>query len=81
MNFTKLSLLLTDPKNFGLDNEISFDLIIPSIPGFAFSDAPQLPFGPRKIASYYNDLMTKVLNYKSYMLHKEEIGEVQYQAG
>ena len=58
---------LTDPKSFGLDNEISFDLIIPSIPGFAFSDKPPVPFGPRKIASYYNDLMTKVLNYKSYM--------------
>jgi microsomal epoxide hydrolase len=58
---------LTDPKSFGLDNEISFDLIIPSIPGFAFSDKPPAPFGPRKIASYYNDLMTKVLNYKSYM--------------
>ncbi len=58
---------LTDPKSFGLDNETSFDLIIPSIPGFAFSDKPPSPFGPRKIASYYNDLMTKVLNYKSYM--------------
>ena len=58
---------LTDPKSFGLDNEISFELIIPSIPGFAFSDKPPAPFGPRKIASYYNDLMTKVLNYKSYM--------------
>ena len=53
---------------------------MPSIPGFAFSTAPKKPFGPRKIASYYNKLMTKVLNYKNYMA-QEVIGEGQYRLG
>ena len=58
---------MTNPNIKGLKEEISFDLIIPSIPGFAFSDPPPKPFGPRKIAYYYNYLMTKVLKYKSYI--------------
>ncbi len=58
---------LTDPKKYGLDDKISFDIIAPSIPGFAFSDAPSKPIGPRKISFYYNKLMTETLKYKSYI--------------
>ena len=57
---------LTNPKQYGLDDDICFDLVLPSIPGFVFSKAPKHPFGPRKIASYYNKLMTEVLNYENY---------------
>ena len=67
LEFKNIMEPLTNPKKFGLNDEICFDLIVPSIPGFAFSKAPEKPFGPRKIASYYNKLMTKVLNYKNYM--------------
>ena len=41
-----------------------FDLVMPSIqPGFVFSSAPKYPYGPRKIATYYDKLMTKVGKY------------------
>ena len=67
LEFGKIIGPLTNPIKYGLDSKVSFDLIIPSIPGFAFSDAPPMPLGPRKIAAYYNDLMINVLKYKSYM--------------
>ena len=67
LEFGKIIGPLTNPIKYGLDSKVSFDLIIPSIPGFAFSDAPPMPLGPRKIAAYYNDLMINVLRYKSYM--------------
>ena len=57
LEFGKIIGPLTNPIKYGLDSKVSFDLIIPSIPGFAFSDAPPMPLGPRKIAAYYNDLM------------------------
>ena len=67
LEFKKILEPLTNPKKYGLDEDVCFDLVMPSIPGFAFSDAPKRPMGPRKIANYYNKLMIKVLNYKSYM--------------
>ncbi len=33
--------LLTDPAAHGLAAEVSFDVIVPSLPGFGFSDRPQ----------------------------------------
>ena len=57
---------LTDPYKYGIESDFCFDVIIPSIPGFAFSSAPTLPYGPRKISNYYNKLMTKFLNYDQY---------------
>ena len=67
LEFKNILEPLTNPKKYGLDEDVCFDLILPSIPGFAFSQAPERPLGPRKIATYYNKLMTKFLNYKSYM--------------
>ena len=66
LEFNKIIGPLTNPKQYGLDDSICFDLVIPSIPGFMFSSAPNHPYGPRKIASYYDKLMTDVLNYKNY---------------
>ena len=66
LEFNKIIGPLTNPKQYGLDDSICFDLVIPSIPGFIFSSAPNHPYGPRKIASYYDKLMTDVLNYKNY---------------
>ena len=66
IEFKKIIGPLTNPKKYGLDSSMCFDVIVPSIPGFAFSNAPTLPYGPRKIANYYNKLMTEVLDYKYY---------------
>ena len=42
-------------------------MIAPSLPGFAFSGAPPQPWGPRRMASVFNTLMTDVLGYGRYI--------------
>ena len=43
VEFTKIIGPLTDPAAHGGRAEDAFDLVIPSIPGFAFSDKPREP--------------------------------------
>lgn len=40
---TKLIPMLTNPKHFGADPADSFDVVVPSMPGFGFSDRPMQP--------------------------------------
>ena len=39
--FHKLIPMLTDPERFGGDQADSFDVIVPSVPGYGFSDRPR----------------------------------------
>ncbi|BAN26884.1 epoxide hydrolase family protein [Caballeronia insecticola] len=38
--FHALTEMLCDPASFGADPDDAFDVVVPSLPGFAFSDAP-----------------------------------------
>ena len=58
---------LAHPEKFGGKQEDSFDVIIPSLPGFGFSSKPKAPMGPRKMATIFNKLMTENLGYKNYI--------------
>ena len=58
---------LTHPEKFGGNEKDSFDVIIPSLPGFGFSGKTSKPIGPRKIAEILNKLMIENLGYKDYM--------------
>ena len=58
---------LAHPEKFGGNEKDSFDVIIPSLPGFGFSGKPNKPIGPRKIAEILNKLMIENLGYKDYM--------------
>ena len=58
---------LTHPEKFGGNKEDSFDVIVPSLPGFGFSGSPSKPIGPRKMAEILNKLMIKNLGYKDYI--------------
>ena len=58
---------LTHPEKFGGNKEDSFDVIVPSLPGFGFSGIPSKPIGPRKMAEILNKLMIKNLGYKDYI--------------
>ena len=58
---------LAHPERFGGDINQSFDVIVPSLPGFGFSGPITRAYGPREIASMFNTLMTDRLGYKSYM--------------
>ena len=58
---------LAHPDKFGGNEKDSFDVIIPSLPGFGFSGKPNKPIGPRKMAEILNKLMIENLDYKEYM--------------
>jgi len=51
-----------------------FDLVIPSLPGFNFSDAPAGPFTDETVAQTLHTLMTDVLGYHRYGTYGEDIG-------
>ena len=58
---------LASPEISGVNKNNSFDVIVPSLPGFSFSGKPDKPIGPRKMAEILNKLMIKNLGYKNYM--------------
>ena len=58
---------LAHPEKHNGNIEDAFDVIIPSLPGFGFSDRPSRPMGPRKIAKYFDLLMTNSLGYRNYL--------------
>ena len=66
VEFTKVIGPLTDPVANGGRREDAFDVVIPSIPGFAFSAKPREPgFGPARIAEIEAKLMAR-LGYARY---------------
>lgn len=66
---------LADPARFG-ENARSFDVVVPSLPGFGFST----PVGSRtdlnfwKIADLLHDLMTDTLGYRRYAAAGCDVG-------
>ena len=58
---------LAHPERFGGSADDAFDVIAPSLPGFGFSGRPPRPIGPRKAASLFNTLMSRVLGYDGYL--------------
>lgn len=57
---------LSDPRAHGLDATVAFDLVIPSLPGFAWSGpTPDVGWGPRRIARAWAELMRR-LGYARY---------------
>ena len=65
---------LAHPEKFGGNKEDSFDVIVPSLPGYGFSGKPSKPIGPRKMASIFNSLMTDTLKYKKYIAQGGDFG-------
>lgn len=66
MEFTKIIGPLTDPVAHGGQASDAFDVVMPSIPGFAFSDKPREPgFDPARIAMVEAKLMAR-LGYQRY---------------
>ncbi|MDO8953625.1 MAG: epoxide hydrolase [Gammaproteobacteria bacterium] len=67
--------MLTDPAKYGGDPNHSFDVIVPSMPGFGFSDCPtEQGFGIQKIADIVFKLMTEVLGYERFYAHGGDFG-------
>ena len=67
IEFLNIIEKLAHPERFGGKKKDSFDVIVPSLPGFGFSGSAKKPIGPRKIAKIMNKFMTKNLGYKKYL--------------
>ena len=71
----KLIPLLTDPANHGGDPADSFDVIVPSLPGFGFSDRPAVRgVTTLKTAELWARLMTEALGYTHFAAAGGDIG-------
>jgi pimeloyl-ACP methyl ester carboxylesterase len=63
----KIIPMLTDPESFGGNAADSFDVIVPSIPGFGFSDPVRKPgWTVKQTAQLWASLMRDVLGYQRY---------------
>jgi pimeloyl-ACP methyl ester carboxylesterase len=74
LRFLKLIPLLTDPAAHGGDAGDAFDVVVPSLPGYGFSEPPEesgLTFG---IAGLWHELMTDELGYGRYGAHGGDWG-------
>jgi pimeloyl-ACP methyl ester carboxylesterase len=53
---------------------VAFDVIIPSLPGFAFSSPPPENWTAGDTARVFNTLMTDILGYSAYATHGTDWG-------
>jgi hypothetical protein len=53
---------------------VSFDVIVPSLPGFAFSSAPPVNWTIDDTGRVFNTLMVDVMGYKTYAVHGTDWG-------
>lgn len=68
--------LLTDPAAHGGDPDDAFDVVVPSLPGYGFSDAPTAPgMSPRAVARLWVTLMQS-LGYSRFGLQGGDWGAV-----
>ncbi|HVG32060.1 MAG TPA: epoxide hydrolase [Pyrinomonadaceae bacterium] len=71
----KLTALLTDPAKFGADPADSFDVVVPSLPGYGFSDRPAKPgMNKTEIARLWARLMTEALGYNRFGAQGGDVG-------
>src|SRR5262249_31837149 len=71
----KIIPLLTDPASYGGNAADSFDVIVPSLPGFGFSDRPNARgMTPTRTAELWARLMTEALGYRHFAAAGGDIG-------
>jgi microsomal epoxide hydrolase len=70
--FYKLIPMLTDPEKYGAKGEASFDVVVPSLPGFGFSDRRAM--SGSGVADLWSELMTGVLGYKRFAAAGGDVG-------
>jgi pimeloyl-ACP methyl ester carboxylesterase len=76
IDFRRLIGPLTDPVAFGGDAADSFDVVIPSLPGFGFSQKPtETGWTAARIADAWVELMTR-LGYRRWAAHGGDWGAV-----
>ncbi len=72
--FVKLIPLLTDPAAFGGRAEDAFDVVVPDIPGYGFSDKPEKKGSTFGVSDLWARLMTERLGYARFGAHGGDWG-------
>ena len=73
--FLDIIPILTNPKSFGIESDIAFTVIAPSLPGFGLSFEPfQKRYGVEEIADCLKELMVNVLEYKKFCIQGGDWG-------
>jgi pimeloyl-ACP methyl ester carboxylesterase len=67
---------LAHPERFGGDADDGFTVIVPSLPGYGFSDPPDVPIAPRDIAPTWSKLMIDVLGCDRYVAQGGDWGGI-----
>ncbi len=70
--FYKAIPMLTDPGKYGNNADESFDVVVPSIPGFGFSD--KVVMDADKVAVLWSKLMSGVLGYSKFYAAAGDVG-------
>jgi microsomal epoxide hydrolase len=75
IRYKKIISLLTDPARYGGDPEDSFDVIVPSLPGFGFSSRPDHSgINNFRVSELWAKLMTEELGYGRFAAAGGDIG-------
>jgi microsomal epoxide hydrolase len=85
LEFAKVVEPLARPQLHGGRVEDAFSVVVPSLPGYAFSSKPLRPIGAPTTARLWDRLMTEVLGYRDYVAQGGDLGftisrEIGYQA-
>jgi len=73
LEMLKIIPMLADPESFGAGAGDSFDVIVPSLPGYGYSGKPGRGMNAFTVASLWADLMAE-LGYKRFAAHGGDIG-------
>ena len=71
--FSKIVPLLTDPESHGGDAADALDVVVPSLPGYGFSDRSKEPGFSRRIPGLWVQLMEE-LGYTRFAAHGVNVG-------
>ena len=75
IRYKKIIPLLTDPARHNADAEDSFDVIVPSIPGFGFSSLSEhRALNNHSVSILWEKLMTEELGYKKFVAGGGDMG-------
>jgi len=75
LQMQKIIPLLADPKSHGGSAADAFDVIVPPLPGYGFSDWPrEKGMSVSRIAVLFQELMVDQLGYKSFAVRGSDMG-------
>ncbi|KAK1749663.1 Alpha/Beta hydrolase protein [Echria macrotheca] len=74
LEFVPIIKPLTSRNKTSAGKPVSFHVVVPSLPGFAFSSAPPANWTNKDTARVFNTLLTNVLGYEKFATHGTDWG-------